>query len=108
MVRAGLLPALPLGSIGTGSDWRVAIMRPGNRPMQRLASALLSKDALGLELVGPERIPKNDRDVTSDVAMVEAELRRGPRGLVHLVGDARNRGDGEAEPFESVGASRPI
>jgi hypothetical protein len=91
LVRAGLIPSLPLGSIGTGSDWRIAMMRPGNRPMQRLAHALLSESALGPDLIGTERIPRSDRDITTDVAMVEAELRRGPHGLIDLVSDARSK-----------------
>src|SRR5262245_10783760 len=98
LVRAGLLPALPLGSIGTGNDWRIVTIRPGNRPIQRLANALLAQSALGVELVGTERVPKSDRDITPDVAMVEAELRRGSRGLVDLVVDAQNQADA-SHPF---------
>ena len=93
LVRAGLLPALPLGSLGTGSDWRVALLRPGNRPMQRLAHALLGRSALGVELVGEERVPQNGRHITADVALIEAELRRGPLGLIEVVKDARKRRD---------------
>ena len=98
LVRAGLLPALPLGSLGTGSDWRIAIMRPGNRPMQRLSQALLGRAALGTELVGPGGIPKDVHDLTNEVALIEAELRRGPLGLVEIVKEARSRETG-AEPF---------
>lgn len=98
LVRAGLLPALPLGSLGTGSDWRIALMRPGNRPMQRLAHALLGSSALGIELVGKESIPTDERHHTADVALIEAELRRGPLGLVEVVKEARVRETG-AEPF---------
>ncbi|MBK8814003.1 MAG: ATP-binding protein [Methylococcaceae bacterium] len=91
LVRAGLLPALPLGCMGTGSDWRIAIMRPGNRPIQRLAQTLLRRSVLGIELVGEERIPEDELTLTSDVAMIEAELRRGPLGLIDVVKDARSR-----------------
>ena len=98
LVRAGLLPALPLGSLGTGSDWRIALLRPGNRPTQRLAHALLGRSALGIELVGEERIPQDERHLTADVALIEAELRRGPLGLIEVVKDARTRQTGE-EPF---------
>lgn len=68
LVRAGLLPALPLGSLGTGSDWRVALMRPGNRPIRSLVQALLKRSTLGIELVGEERIPQDERHLTNDVA----------------------------------------
>jgi hypothetical protein len=96
LVRAGLLPALPLGSIGTGSDWRIALIRPGNRPMQRLAQALLGRPAFGVELLGEDRIAKGETDIPSDVALVEAELRRGPQGLASLVRQAtETRKDGD-------------
>ena len=98
LVRAGLLPALPLGSLGTGSDWRIALMRPGNRPLQRLAHTLLARSVLGIDLVGTERIPQEERHLTSDVALIEAELRGGPLGLIDVVKDARTRQTGE-EPF---------
>src|ERR1044071_5032922 len=45
LVRAGLLPALPLSAIGTGSGWRIAIMRPGDQPLASLARAVLADDA---------------------------------------------------------------
>ncbi|MFZ2172280.1 MAG: ATP-binding protein, partial [Methylococcaceae bacterium] len=95
LVRAGLLPALPLGSLGTGSDWRIALMRPGNRPMQSLTHALLARSTLGIELVGEERIPQDESDMTPDVALIEADLRRGPLGLIDIVQDARTRQTGK-------------
>jgi len=95
LVRAGLLPALPLGSLGTGSDWRIAIMRPGNRPLRSLSHALLARSALGIELVGEERIPEDERDMTPEVALIEADLRRGPLGLIDIVQDARTRQTGK-------------
>ncbi|MGY6277521.1 nSTAND1 domain-containing NTPase [Methylomonas sp. MgM2] len=98
LVRAGLLPALPLGSIGTGSDWRTAVLRPGNRPMQRLALALLGSAALGVELVGSDRFPNNTGRPTNEVALIEAELRRGPLGLAEVVKEARSH-HAAAEPF---------
>ena len=50
LVRAGLLPAL-LGGFMTsaGSDWRIAIMRPGNDPISKLARAMNSPDVFGSE-----------------------------------------------------------
>lgn len=98
LVRAGLLPALPLGSLGTGSDWRIALLRPGDRPLQRLAQVLLAPSVLGLELAGAERARADEREPARDVALVEAELRRGPRGLIDLVQSAGTRRRAE-EPF---------
>src|SRR5512132_2259179 len=38
LVRAGLLPALQAGFVvEAGSDWRVAVMRPGASPLTALA-----------------------------------------------------------------------
>jgi len=41
LVRAGLLPCLDSGClVKCGSDWRIADMRPGGRPIDQLAAAL--------------------------------------------------------------------
>jgi hypothetical protein len=98
LVRTGLLPALPLGSLGTGSDWRIAIMRPGHQPIQRLAQSLLSRSVLGIELVGEDCLPQNNQTPTVEAAIVAAELRRGPLGLTHVVKNARAR-QKDKEPF---------
>ena len=51
LVRASLLPALYGGMMpGGGSQWRIAIMRPGGSPLQNLGQAL---DA-ALEITGSE------------------------------------------------------
>src|SRR5215467_13850224 len=54
LVRAGLLPGLRLGALGSGSDWRIAVLRPGDQPVRSLASALLAFDVFGRELAGLE------------------------------------------------------
>src|SRR6516225_3032202 len=42
LVHAGLIPALRTGLMGSaGARWAVAAMRPGDRPLWRLAEALL-------------------------------------------------------------------
>jgi hypothetical protein len=44
LVRAGLLPALYRGYlVGASSRWRIAVMRPGNAPLDELAGALASQ-----------------------------------------------------------------
>lgn len=44
LVRAGLLPALYRGRlIGTTSQWRICIMRPGDAPMESLAESLAER-----------------------------------------------------------------
>jgi WD40 repeat protein len=94
LVRAGLLPALAMGWPGQLSDWRMAIMRPGDRPLRRLAEALLRPDVLGTELgalgygeqgqvTEPANLP----------ALIEGALRGRAQALADLVTDAdRHRG----------------
>lgn len=98
LVRAGLLPGLASGALGTGSDWRLAVCRPGGQPLLALAQALLGRLAWGRELVGSERIPKDADDVTADVALVAAELRRGLDGLRSLSASAGARRPAAAQP----------
>jgi WD40 repeat protein len=76
LVRAGMIPALETGLLSrAGVRWRVATMRPGERPLRRLAEALDAASAPGLE---PE---------PEAVAFLHATLRRGPRGLVEILHD---------------------
>ena len=77
LVRAGLLPSLSMGALGSGSDWRVAIMRPGDQPIRNLAAALLKPNVFGRELTGDERVATASGE---HVALVPAELRPGPLG----------------------------
>jgi len=92
LVRAGLLPALPLGAIGSGSEWKVAIIRPGDQPLQSLAHGLCSEAAFGTE----DRAvftSTGQAETSYTVATVETELRRGPLGLVHLVENLRQHAE---------------
>ena len=77
LVRAGLLPTL-LGGFMTsaGSDWRIAIMRPGNDPIGNLAQALNAPDVFGSEIA---------ENAAIQTAVTEATLRRGALGLVDAV-----------------------
>ena len=102
LVRAGMLPALTAGWLGTGSEWRVAILRPGDQPVRRLARALLQPDALRAELSSSTAAP-SDGAVAQTLPLIEAELRRGPLGLLHVVEDARSR----SARAHSGGASLP-
>ena len=81
LVRSGLIPSLQGGSmVKAGSGWRVAILRPGEDPIGRLAEALDVPDAIGVqegELVSTNRV------------LLEATLRRGTLGLVDAVRQAR-------------------
>lgn len=77
LVRAGLLPAL-LGGFMTsaGSNWRIAILRPGNDPIGKLAIAINARDVFGSE---------EEENQALQIALTEATLRRGNRGLLDVV-----------------------
>ena len=80
LVRSGLIPSLYGGAMTrAGSSWRVAILRPGERPMGNLAAALAAPEALG---------PTDGGD---DVAggLLEAALRANKQGLVQCVRQGR-------------------
>lgn len=48
LVRAGLLPALDSGFMGTaGARWTVAELRPGDQPFRRLAASLIEDTEWG-------------------------------------------------------------
>ena len=67
---------------------------PGERPLRRLAEALLRPDVLGRELGDPQCNDGATPDATQ-AALVEAELRRGPRALIELVADAQALADAQ-------------
>jgi energy-coupling factor transporter ATP-binding protein EcfA2 len=97
MVRAGLVPSLYGGAMaGTGSTWRVAILRPGDKPITNLAQALY--DAAGLGKA------HGSRDV--DLAVLETTLRSSSAGLAAVFREA-HLGDQEnllvvADQFEEL------
>jgi tetratricopeptide (TPR) repeat protein/energy-coupling factor transporter ATP-binding protein EcfA2 len=73
LVRSGLVPSLYRGFMaGVGSSWRVAMFRPGEDPMGRLASSVN-------EALGEGRSP----------LMTRITLERGSLGLVEAVQEAR-------------------
>jgi tetratricopeptide (TPR) repeat protein/energy-coupling factor transporter ATP-binding protein EcfA2 len=91
LVRAGLLPALQGGLMASaGSDWRIAILRPGGDPIGNLASALVSPAVLG---------SGDEKDADIQAAMAETTLRRSSLGLVELVSRARTKLDEKGEPL---------
>ena len=81
LIRSGLIPALHGGQmVKAGSSWRIAIMRPGGHPFRELAAALAVPGVLDM--------PANPAEM-SGRALVEVALRRGARGLVDAVRQAR-------------------
>ena len=77
LIRSGLIPSLYSGFMAkAGTSWRVATMRPGEDPFGHLATALSPPDILGSadpELAGTQQV------------LIDATLRRSPRGLVEAV-----------------------
>ena len=85
LVRAGLLPALQGGLMASaGSDWRIAILRPGGDPIGNLARALSSPAVLGSHA---------EKGTDMQAVLAETALRRSGLGLVELVSRARSKVD---------------
>ena len=77
LVRAGMTPALRAGMMtGAGSNWRIAIMRPGNDPIGNLARALNAPEIFGSD---------DTENAAIQIAIAEATLRLGSRGLIETV-----------------------
>ena len=69
-----MIPALSAGFMAeAGSRWRICELRPGDRPLGRLAQVLASADILGANRTDPDAL-----------AAIEATLRRGPLGLIEI------------------------
>jgi len=84
LVLAGVIPALERGALeGTGSAWRIAVMRPGTAPVEALATVLARTQVLGEQSDDPD-LPR---------ARMLGALQRGERGLVDLVATAKLRDD---------------
>lgn len=77
LIRAGVAPAL-LGGFtpDVGSKWRVALLRPGNKPIYNLARALNARDVFGSE---------DEEHAALRIALTDRALRRGSRGLIEAV-----------------------
>ncbi len=79
LVLAGLIPALLTGLLGSaGARWAVATMRPGDRPLWRLAEALLADAVLG----------RAWSDLDHPTGQLHAMLQRGPLGLAEVLDEA--------------------
>jgi hypothetical protein len=77
LARAGLMPALRGGMMtGAGSNWRIAVMRPSNDPIGNLARALNAPNVFGSD---------DTENVAIQIAVAEATLRLGSRGLIETV-----------------------
>jgi WD40 repeat protein/energy-coupling factor transporter ATP-binding protein EcfA2 len=85
LVRAGLLPALRSGISGRGSDWHVAVMRPGADPMGNLARAMVDLNQPTSEA--------DQEDSEIYPALCETILRRSSNGLVDVTNWLKGQSD---------------
>lgn len=75
LVKSGLLPSLHSGLMsGVGSQWRIALFRPGNDPIGQLNEALTKNGVLKEDL--------SDDDHDTYTAINETILRRSNLGLI--------------------------
>jgi energy-coupling factor transporter ATP-binding protein EcfA2 len=75
LVKSGLLPSLHSGLMsGVGSQWRIALFRPGNDPIGQLNEALMRNGVL--------RDDQSDDDRETNTAINEMILRRSNLGLI--------------------------
>lgn len=80
LVKSGLLPAMYSGFMTVGSNWRVALMQPGENPIGYLTKQLAEEGVLFSNIDNTE-IPFD--------SVVESRLRRSEKGLMHVYADAR-------------------
>ena len=79
LVRAGLLPQLDGGLMAcAGSNWRCAVMKPGDTPLRNLARQLAAEPVLG----------NGASDAFARALQIETVLRRGTQGLVQVAQQA--------------------
>jgi len=93
LVNCGLIPALHRGLLAeAGSGWRVATMRPGNRPLPALADALV-RAGLGAPPVdsagGAGEAADSDDSGFTPAELVAGTLRMSKRGLLDAYALAR-------------------
>ncbi len=84
LVKAGVLPDLHGGyMVSAGSNWRIAVLRPGNAPIHALANALVEAGVSGT----------SDQEMSMQVAITETVLKRGVKGLIEVIKQARMQSD---------------
>jgi WD40 repeat protein/ABC-type branched-subunit amino acid transport system substrate-binding protein len=82
LVHTGLLSGLESGFLATASgNWRIATMRPGNRPFTNLAEALLAESVLGKDYQA------YFTDHAEAVAFLQASLCRGSFSIHEILQD---------------------
>jgi WD40 repeat protein len=86
LVKAGLLQALNSGfMVEAGSSWKLAIMRPGGKPITELARNLQKKVFQPSLEDQTEAESEESTDPELVLEITEATLLEGSRGLIHAV-----------------------
>ncbi|MEP7107931.1 MAG: hypothetical protein ABI760_08110 [Ferruginibacter sp.] len=80
LVKSGLLPSVYRGFMKVGSNWRVALMQPGENPIGYLTKKL-AKEGVLYDSTQNKDIPYE--------SIIETGLRRSENGLVQMYKDAR-------------------
>src|SRR5262245_1112799 len=94
LLQAALVPRLTAPGVVTGVEsWRVALVRPGPRPIEALAAALLSGGAIEGEAAA---LPELAEGTCKSVSELAALLRRGDAAAVKPILDALERARGAA------------
>lgn len=88
LVLAGLVPALRRGAVSGSESWRFLVLRPGARPVLRLANGLAELDN-GDQPLEPASVPPpaRARDGEADHAELEAALLHDPNALLERVSE---------------------
>jgi len=79
LVKSGMLPAIYSGFMSVGSNWRVALMQPGENPIGYLSAQLAKEGTL---------YNNTDAAVIPYESIIESRLRRSENGLIHVYTDA--------------------
>lgn len=87
LVRAGLLPAMREGFLFSVTDWVTLIIKPGNVPYERLATALCQSEET-LQWPVPGDTEKEKKALSVDEALTLATLQKSERGLINALKDA--------------------
>jgi WD40 repeat protein/energy-coupling factor transporter ATP-binding protein EcfA2 len=118
LVNAGLLPSLKRGFLlEAGENWRIAVFRPGIKPIWNMAEALyralnplLGGAGVGTHPFVPSQegnLPHSqERNIDIDIAFLAAGLKRGPLGIAEAFREARLPEDTNllvlADQFEEI------
>lgn len=81
LIRAGLLPAIHNGKLGGADDeWIITSMKPGNTPLENLASCLIEDNVFSTGEAGKDKVLYND--ILTNINRSSLGLIQAVRGLL--------------------------